>query len=186
MFLRKTRMTLPLSVQEYARLFNIRSRKSSLVSLFTNSLTFTLNFQFVLCLSRLGIWTNISILETDQLYQHSWDQSTIQIKEKRTSHFIQNSRHIYRGNCKQYIKLITIKQTIFKHTSQWLILNFYQSVGFRSKCPWKKDYWGGKVQTIFAQGLSLSEKLEGRDSKRFANNPEAAFEEMFMRYKTQT
>lgn len=40
-------MTLPLSVQEYATVFNIRSRKSSLVSLFTNSFTFTLNFQFV-------------------------------------------------------------------------------------------------------------------------------------------
>lgn len=179
-------MTLPLSVQEYARLFNIRSRKSSLVSMFTNSFTFTLKFQFVVCLSRLSIWTNISILVADQLYQYSWDQSAIQIKEKRTSHFIQNSRHRYRGNYKQYIKLITIKQTIFKHISQWLRLNFYQSVGFRSKCPWKKDYWGGKVQTIFAQGLSLSEKLEGHDSKRFANNPEAAFEEMFMRYKTQT
>ena len=109
---RHVSMTLSLSVQEYARVFNIRSRKSSLVSLFTNSFTFTLNFQFVVCLSRLGIWTNISILVTDQLYQYSWDQSTIQIKEKRTSHFIQNSRHIYRGNCKQYIKLITIKQTM--------------------------------------------------------------------------
>lgn len=178
-------MTLSLSVQEYARVFNIRSRKSSLVSLFTNSFTFTLNFQFVVYLSRLGIWTNISILVTDQLYQYFWDQSTIQIKEKRTSHFIQNSRYRYRGNYMRYIKLITIKQTIFKHISQWLRLKFYQSVGFRSKCPWEKDYWGGKVQTIFAQGLSLSEKLEGHDSKRFANNPEAAFE-MFMRYKTQT